>query len=56
MKMQDDYLRERKNTIKSNYNTIKEEIRTLQSLDFIGLSEQLLRLTERKHCIDLSLP
>lgn len=54
--MQDDSLRERKNTIVSNYNTIKEEIVTLQSLDFIGLSEQLLRLTERKHCIDLSLP
>lgn len=49
MKMQDDSLRERKNTIESNYNTIKEEIGTLQSLDFIGLSEQLLRLTEGKH-------
>lgn len=56
MKMQDDSLRERKNTIETNYNTNEEESGTLQSLDFIGLSEQLLRLTERKHCIDLSLP
>lgn len=56
MKMQDDSSRERKNTIESHCSTIKEEIGTLQSLNFIGLSEQLLRLTEKEHRIDLSLP